>query len=172
MAVDAKEKPLPRIVASRRSTPPQGKSPSRIENTGLVWEYVKRCGDKFEEKMWPSVSQVVIHRGLLMAVATEGLTYCFDARTGERHWVYDDLAYFLASPLIVGDKVYTADEDGDVSIFDLSANPRGGDENGSRANWSRSVRSTWTAPSTLHPSYAERRALHRHAVAPVRHRRR
>jgi outer membrane protein assembly factor BamB len=46
-----------------------------------------------------------------------------DAKTGQRHWSFDMLAAAWGSPLIVEDRVYVGDEDGDVSIFPLTADP-------------------------------------------------
>jgi outer membrane protein assembly factor BamB len=52
-----------------------------------------------------------------------GLFHCLDAKTGKRHWVYDMLAAAWGSPLIAGDHVYIGDEDGDIAVFKLSADP-------------------------------------------------
>jgi outer membrane protein assembly factor BamB len=46
--------------------------------------------------------------------------HCLDAKTGKPHWTYDMFAASWASPLIVEDKVYIGDEDGDISIFKLA----------------------------------------------------
>jgi outer membrane protein assembly factor BamB len=51
-----------------------------------------------------------------------GLFHCVDAvgdgKGGTKvHWTYDMLAQSWGSPLIVEDKVYIIDEDGDVAIF-------------------------------------------------------
>jgi outer membrane protein assembly factor BamB len=43
-----------------------------------------------------------------------------DAKTGKVHWTYDMLAAAWGSPLIVGDKVYIGDEDGDIAVFNMS----------------------------------------------------
>jgi outer membrane protein assembly factor BamB len=45
-------------------------------------------------------------------------------KTGVPHWTYDMLAAAWGSPLIVDDKVYVGDEDGDVAIFRHSADPK------------------------------------------------
>ena len=49
--------------------------------------------------------------------------FCLNAETGERNWVYDMLSESWGSPLIVEDKVYCGDEDGEVAIFRHSADP-------------------------------------------------
>ena len=46
-----------------------------------------------------------------------------DAMTGKVHWTYDMLAAAGGSPLIVDGKVYIGDEDGEVSVFQLTAEP-------------------------------------------------
>ena len=53
-----------------------------------------------------------------------GIFHCLDAQTGKVHWSYDMLSACWGSPMIVGDKVYIGDEDGDISIFNLSADPK------------------------------------------------
>jgi outer membrane protein assembly factor BamB len=53
-----------------------------------------------------------------------GLIHCLDARTGKLNWSYDMLAQAWGSPLIVEDKVYIGDEDGQIAIFRHSADPK------------------------------------------------
>jgi hypothetical protein len=40
-----------------------------------------------------------------------------DAKTGKPYWTHDMLAAVWGSPMIIGDKVYLGDEDGDVSVL-------------------------------------------------------
>ncbi|MCA9069975.1 MAG: PQQ-binding-like beta-propeller repeat protein, partial [Planctomycetaceae bacterium] len=68
-------------------------------------------------------ASVVIKNDLVIAPDSEGVLHCLHARTGEELWMYDLFSAVTASPLIVGDWVYVPDEDGDVAIFRLSANP-------------------------------------------------
>ena len=44
-----------------------------------------------------------------------------DVKTGKPYWTYDMLAASWGSPLIVEDKIYVGDEDGDVVVLALSA---------------------------------------------------
>src|SRR5205085_3418808 len=67
---------------------------------------------------------VSIAQGVVIAADSAGLVHCFDAKTGKRHWAYDMLAWIGGSPLIVDDKVFVADQDGDVAIFQLGSEPR------------------------------------------------
>ena len=48
-----------------------------------------------------------------------GGLHCLDARTGKRHWHHDTQSAIYASPLIVENLVYVANED-KVSIFRLA----------------------------------------------------
>ena len=50
-----------------------------------------------------------------------GLLHCLHAKTGRVYWNHDLFAACWGSPLLVDDKVYVCDEDGDVSIFRHSA---------------------------------------------------
>ncbi|MBL8881250.1 MAG: PQQ-like beta-propeller repeat protein, partial [Phycisphaerales bacterium] len=43
--------------------------------------------------------------------------YCFDEKTGKRHWRYDTQAALWGSPYVVDGKIYLGDEDGIVHIL-------------------------------------------------------
>jgi outer membrane protein assembly factor BamB len=97
-------------------------------NSAVVWHYSKvdRDGNKkisFEETMHRSCGTVAIKGNLLFISDFSGLFHCLDPETGKVNWVYDMLAAAWGSPLIVGGHVYIGDEDGDVSVFKLSADP-------------------------------------------------
>ncbi|MEO8495551.1 MAG: PQQ-binding-like beta-propeller repeat protein, partial [Planctomycetota bacterium] len=96
------------------------------ENSGVVWHYDRfdQNGDgafDFEEEMHRSIGTVAIQDDLLFVADFSGLFHCLDAKTGKAHWTYDMLAASWGSPLIVEGHVYIGDEDGDVCIFNLSA---------------------------------------------------
>ena len=97
-------------------------------NSAIVWHYSEtdQNGDgqiDFEETMHRSCGTVAIQDGLLFIADFSGLLHCLDTKTGRPHWTYDMLASAWGSPLIVEGKVYIGDEDGDVAIFRLSADP-------------------------------------------------
>ncbi len=97
-------------------------------NSGVVWHYstFDQNGDgeiDFEETMHRSCGTVAIKNDLLYIADFSGLFHCLDAKTGKVHWTYDLLAAAWGSPLIVENKVYIGDEDGEVAIFDLSSEP-------------------------------------------------
>lgn len=85
-------------------------------NSGLFWEFF---GDE-EDRMHSSISSVAIHTGLVIATDLAGNVHCLDSRTGQKFWTHRGHASIYSSPLIVGDKVYVADEDGYVTILELS----------------------------------------------------
>jgi PQQ-like domain len=63
---------------------------------------------------------VAIANGLVFAPDLSGFLHCLDAKTGERYWAYDMEAAMWGTPMVVGNKVYLTDEDGDVAIFEAS----------------------------------------------------
>jgi outer membrane protein assembly factor BamB len=94
-------------------------------NSGVVWKYVSNDvnGDgklDFEEQFHRSISTVAIKNDLLFVPDFSGLFHCVDAKTGKEYWTYDMLAAAWGSALIVGDKVYVGDEDGDIVVFNLT----------------------------------------------------
>ncbi|HZN34230.1 MAG TPA: PQQ-binding-like beta-propeller repeat protein [Pirellulaceae bacterium] len=94
-------------------------------NSGVVWKYAVNDanGDKkidFEEQFHRSICTAAIKNDLLYLPDFSGLFHCLDAKTGKVHWTYDMLAAAWGSPLIVGDKVYVGDEDGDILVFNLT----------------------------------------------------
>lgn len=123
LAVDAEKKPLPR--RRLQAVDPQAREQAVANpNSGLVWEFVRDGEDEFLDRMHRSVASVAIAKGLLIAADSAGLVHCLDAKTGKRYWKYDMLAFIWGSPLIVEDKVFVTDEDGDVAIFQLGADSR------------------------------------------------
>lgn len=120
---DAK-KPLPvkRIQAVVES---EGDLAVENPNSGVIWKYSSKDvnGNKkidFEEQFHRSISTVTIKNDLLFVPDFSGLFHCVDAKTGEEYWSYDMLAAAWGSAMIVEDKVYVGDEDGDIAIFNLT----------------------------------------------------
>jgi outer membrane protein assembly factor BamB len=97
-------------------------------DSAVIWHFADfdRDGNKkidFEETMHRTVGTVAIKDNILYIADFSGLFHCLDAKTGKVNWTYDMLAAAWGSPLIVDDKVYIGDEDGDVAIFRHSADP-------------------------------------------------
>ena len=96
-------------------------------NSAVVWHYAREDvnGDgkiEFEETMHRTIGSVAIKDDLLFIADFSGIFHCLDAKTGKRTG-RTTVAACWGSPLIVDGKVYIGDEDGDVSVFGLSANP-------------------------------------------------
>jgi len=94
-------------------------------NSAVVWHYAsfdtnKNSKVEFEETMHRTCGTVAIKDGLLFVADFSGLFHCLDAKTGIPHWTHDMLAAAWGSPMIVEDKVYIGDEDGDIAVFRLS----------------------------------------------------
>lgn len=122
LAVNAEGKPLPRRRLQAVDTK-AGEKAIPNPNSALIWEFV-RSGEEFPDQMHRMLGSVAISKGLVIAADFAGLVHCFDAQTGKRHWCYDTLASNWASPLIVDDKVFVGDEDGDMAVFQLSPDPK------------------------------------------------
>ncbi|MGI9427358.1 MAG: PQQ-binding-like beta-propeller repeat protein [Bythopirellula sp.] len=91
-------------------------------NSAVIWHYSEFDQNDdgeidFEETMHRSCDTVAIRDDILYIADFSGLFHCLDAKTGKVHWTYDMLAAAWGSPLIIEDKVYIGDEDGEVAIF-------------------------------------------------------
>jgi outer membrane protein assembly factor BamB len=79
-----------------------------ITQTGRVWHY---------DKIRRTISTAAIQDGIVYVADYSGFMHALDAKTGQVYWTHDMLAAVWASPLLVGDKIYLGDEDGDVVVF-------------------------------------------------------
>jgi outer membrane protein assembly factor BamB len=79
-----------------------------ITKTGSMWHY---------DKIRRSISTGALKDGLLYYSDFSGFLHCLDAKTGKPYWTHDMLAAVWGSPMIIGDKVYLGDEDGDIEIL-------------------------------------------------------
>jgi outer membrane protein assembly factor BamB len=89
-------------------------------NSAAVWHYQGSDPKEFESTMHRACGSAAIKDGLLLITDFSGLLHCLDAKSGKAHWTYDMFAACWATPLILGDKVYVGDEDGDIAIVQLS----------------------------------------------------
>jgi outer membrane protein assembly factor BamB len=104
-------------------------------NSAVIWHYgeLDRDGDgeiAFEETMHRTIGSVTIRDGIVYIADLSGLFHCLDAKgdpekPGEPkvNWVYDMLAACWSTPVIVEDKVYIGDEDGEMAVFRHSSDP-------------------------------------------------
>lgn len=120
-----------KVIAPKRVQaviPEEGDLTRPNPNTAVLWHYSEfdQNGDEeidFEETMHRSCGTVAIRDDVLYIADFSGLFHCLNAKTGKVNWTYDMLAAAWGSPLIVEDKVYIGDEDGEVAIFRHSADP-------------------------------------------------
>lgn len=99
-------------------------------NSAVVWHYDSVDRNKngkleFEETMHRTIGSAAIKDDLLFISDFAGLVHCLDAKKTENgkpvvYWTHDMFAAAWGSVLIVDNKVYTGDEDGDIIIFELS----------------------------------------------------
>jgi outer membrane protein assembly factor BamB len=79
-----------------------------ITESGRIWHF---------DKIRRSISTGALKDGLLYYADFSGFLHCLDAATGKEYWQHDMLAAVWGSPMIIGDKVYLGDEDGDVAVL-------------------------------------------------------
>lgn len=111
--------------------PDFGDTEQKNSNAAVIWHYrgnnpldkLRRIGRR-EETMNRTVSNVAIKNGLLIVPDFSGIVHCLDIRTGKAHWTHDMLAAIWGSPLIVENHVYLADDEADVTVFELSPKKR------------------------------------------------
>jgi len=84
-------------------------------DTGRVWHY---------DRIRRSISTGALKDGLLYYADFSGYLHCVDAKTGKPRWVHDMLAAVWSSPVVVGNKVYLGDEDGDLTVFEHGPVPK------------------------------------------------
>jgi outer membrane protein assembly factor BamB len=77
-------------------------------NSGAIWHYtdIRR-----------SISTAAVKDGLVYMADFSGFLHCIDAKTGKQVWKHDMFAAMWGSPIIIGDKIYLGDEDGDITIL-------------------------------------------------------
>ncbi len=103
----------------------QGEVARPNPNSAAVWHYPGFDANgngklDFDETMHRTCGTVAIKDGLLVIPDFSGLVHCVDVKTGKPHWTHDMLAASWGSPMIADGKIYVGDEDGDISIFELS----------------------------------------------------
>jgi outer membrane protein assembly factor BamB len=82
-----------------------------ITESGRIWKF---------DNIRRSISTGALKDGLLFYADFSGFLHCLDAETGKEYWVHDMLAAVWGSPMVIGDKVYLGDEDGDVVVLEAS----------------------------------------------------
>ena len=79
-----------------------------ITESGRIWHY---------DDIRRSISTAAVKDGLVYMADFSGFLHCIDAKTGQQVWKHDMFAAMWGSPMLIGDKIYLGDEDGDVTIL-------------------------------------------------------
>lgn len=80
-----------------------------ITESGRLWHY---------DKIRRTISTAAIKDGILYISDFSGFLHALDIQTGQPYWTHDLLAAIWGSPVLIGDKVYLGDEDGDVVVME------------------------------------------------------
>jgi outer membrane protein assembly factor BamB len=68
------------------------------------------------------VPSMLVHAGALYVVDDKGIARCYDAGTGKLNWQQRLGGGYSASPILAGEHIYAASEQGQVVVF--KANPK------------------------------------------------
>ena len=79
-----------------------------ITQSGRIWHY---------DKIRRSISTAAIKDGLIYLADFSGFLHCLDQKTGKPYWTHDMFAAIWGSPILIDDKLYLGDEDGDVTVL-------------------------------------------------------
>jgi outer membrane protein assembly factor BamB len=101
--------------------PDKGDFERENPNSAFVWHYQGANQKQHEETMHRTLSSVAIKDDLLFISDQSAVFHCLDAKTGKSHWTHDLFAPSWSTPLIAGDHVYIADQDGDIAVFKVAA---------------------------------------------------
>ena len=80
-----------------------------ITESGRLWHF---------DKIRRSISTAAIKDGLIYLADFSGFLHCLDLKTGKPYWTHDMFAAIWGSPMLIGDKLYLGDEDGDVAVME------------------------------------------------------
>lgn len=82
-----------------------------LDEEAIVW---KLGGEDFGR----TIATVTIDGDLLYATDLNGFVVALNASTGAVHWRYDAFAPIWASPALIDGRLFVADTDGDVAVFE------------------------------------------------------
>ena len=80
-----------------------------ITQSGIIWHF---------DKIRRSISTAAIKDDLLYIADFSGFFHCLDLKTGKPYWTHDMFAAIWGSPMLIDNKVYLGDEDGDVVVVE------------------------------------------------------
>ena len=83
-----------------------------VTKTGLVWK---------NEKAFSYVPTLLAFGDSLYCVNDDGFASCHNARNGDEKWTKRLGGHFSSSPVLIDGKIYAANEDGDVFVFEANS---------------------------------------------------
>lgn len=97
----------------------EDKSTRPNPNSGVVWKFLGH-GTSIKDRMHATLSNVVVHNGLVIVPDGEGFVHCLEEATGAWLWTHDCWSGVVGAPLIIGDRVYIGGEDGHLTVLKLA----------------------------------------------------
>ena len=82
-----------------------------ITESGRIWHF---------DKIRRSISTAAIKDDMIFLADFSGFVHCLDLKTGKPYWTHDMFAAIWGSPMLIDDKVYLGDEDGDITVLAAS----------------------------------------------------
>jgi len=100
------------VIASGGFPDPQTAAVAADGSGRVLWTNKVKC---YEQSM-------LLHDDYLYALADNGVAYCWHAKSGKEQWKNRLSGPVSASPLLVGDNIYAANERGTMYVFKASPN--------------------------------------------------
>lgn len=102
-----------------------GKAGEPNPNSAVIWHYGgldtdgSVTGEEGAEVFRRTISSVVVTEGLVLVPDFSGRLHAVDWDSGKRLWEVDLLSAIWASPVVIGQQILLADEDGELTVFPL-----------------------------------------------------